>query len=169
MAREPLRAADRSSHPAAIGRGSGKHGLQPREQSPALHWRHRFVTPAVHGLCLLLLCGAYLQGGYNKLRDFGAAIAEMQHFGLEPAAPMAAAVIVLEVGAAAMVLSGWYRWLGAFALAAFTLLASFIANRFWAVEPAARFMVENAFFEHLGLAGGLLLVAWHDLRSRHGC
>ena len=32
----------------------------------------------------------------------------------------------------------------------------------------ARFMVENAFFEHLGLAGGLLLVAWHDLRSRQG-
>jgi hypothetical protein len=25
-----------------------------------------------------------------------------------------------------------------------------------------RFMLENAFFEHLGLAGGLLLVAWID-------
>jgi hypothetical protein len=27
-----------------------------------------------------------------------------------------------------------------------------------------RFMVENAFFEHLGLIGGFLLVAWHDLK-----
>jgi len=24
-------------------------------------------------------------------------------------------------------------------------------------------MVENGFFEHLGLIGGFLLVAWHDL------
>jgi hypothetical protein len=26
--------------------------------------------------------------------------------------------------------------------------------------------VANAFFEHLGLVGGFLLVAWHDLRER---
>ena len=29
-----------------------------------------------------------------------------------------------------------------------------------------RFAVENSFYEHLGLAGGFLLVAWHDLRAR---
>jgi hypothetical protein len=28
-----------------------------------------------------------------------------------------------------------------------------------------RFMAANAFYEHLGLAGGLLLVAWLDLRE----
>lgn len=27
-------------------------------------------------------------------------------------------------------------------------------------------MVENAFFEHFGLVGGFLLVAWHDLKDR---
>jgi hypothetical protein len=26
-------------------------------------------------------------------------------------------------------------------------------------------MVENAFFEHLGLVGGFILIAWHDLSS----
>jgi hypothetical protein len=25
-------------------------------------------------------------------------------------------------------------------------------------------MSENAFFEHLGLVGGFILVAWHDLK-----
>ena len=30
-----------------------------------------------------------------------------------------------------------------------------------------RFMVENSFFEHLGLIGGFLLVAWLDLRKSH--
>jgi hypothetical protein len=29
-------------------------------------------------------------------------------------------------------------------------------------------MVENSFFEHLGLIGGFLLVAWLDLRNAHG-
>ncbi|WP_454742438.1 DoxX family protein [Cupriavidus necator] len=117
-------------------------------------------------LALLLLCAAYLQGGLVKLADFPGAIAEMQHFGLSPAAPMAIATIVLELGACAMILLGWHRWLGALALAGFTLAATFVANRFWQAPPDARFMMANAFFEHLGLVGGFLLVAWHDLRER---
>ena len=39
-------------------------------------------------------------------------------------------------------------------------------ERFWAVGAPDRFMLENAFFEHLGLAGGFLLVAWVDLRGQ---
>lgn len=117
-------------------------------------------------LGLLLLVGAYLQGGLHKLADFAGAVGEMHHFGLEPAVPMAAAVIVLELGASALVLSGRGRWIGALALAAFTLAASVVANAFWRAPPAERFMLENAFFEHLGLAGAFLLVAWHDWRER---
>lgn len=120
---------------------------------------------------LLLLCAAYLQGGLVKLVDFSGAVAEMQHFGLAPAAPIAAATIALELGASAMILLGLWRWLGALALAAFTLAATFLANRFWHAPPDAQFMMANAFFEHMGLIGGFLLVAWEDLRarSRDGC
>jgi uncharacterized membrane protein YphA (DoxX/SURF4 family) len=57
---------------------------------------------------------------------------------------------------------------GALALAAFTLVSTFIANRFWDVTTADHFMLKNAFFEHLGLVGGFVLVAWLDLRERHG-
>ncbi|MDW3683682.1 DoxX family protein [Cupriavidus sp. CV2] len=117
-------------------------------------------------LALLALCTAYLQGGLVKAMDFASAIAEMQHFGLAPAAPLAAAVIVLELGASLMILCGWYRWLGALALAAFTLMATFLANRFWAAPPAEQFMLANAFFEHIGLVGGFVLVAWEDLSRR---
>lgn len=124
---------------------------------------------AVHGLALLLLCAAYLQGGLVKAFDFEGAVAEMQHFGLQPAGPMAAAVIVLELGASALILAGRWRWLGALALAAFTLAATAIALRFWEMPPGPpRFMATNAFFEHLGLAGGFLLVAWHDFRPSRG-
>ncbi|KJK14635.1 DoxX family protein [Burkholderiaceae bacterium 16] len=117
-------------------------------------------------LALLALCAAYLQGGLVKAMDFAGAIGEMQHFGLAPAVPLAAAVIVLELGASLMILSGFYRWLGALALAAFTLMATFLANRFWAAPPAEQFMLANAFFEHIGLVGGFVLVAWEDLSRR---
>ncbi|KRE11803.1 DoxX family protein [Bosea sp. Root483D1] len=125
-----------------------------------------FATPAMRWLALLGLCAAYLQGGFNKATDFPSAIAEMQHFGLSPERPFALAVTALELVASVMILTGIGRWLGALALAAFTLMATLVALRFWEMAPPARFMAANSFFEHLGLVGGFLLVAWHDLRER---
>ncbi|HEY4317312.1 MAG TPA: DoxX family protein [Herbaspirillum sp.] len=126
----------------------------------------RFASPGLHWLALLGLCAAYLQGGIVKAVDFQGAVGEMAHFGLTPALPFAVLVIVLELGASALILTGYYRWIGALALAIFTLMATFMANRFWNAAPPERFMMENGFFEHLGLVGGFLLVAWHDLKSR---
>ncbi|WP_315130286.1 DoxX family protein [Achromobacter marplatensis] len=125
-----------------------------------------FTTPAVRWLALLALCGAYVQGGLVKLMDFNGAQAEMAHFGLHPAHLAAAAVILLELGASALVLSGRLRWLGALTLAAFTAAAALMANRFWEAPTDARFMIMNAFYEHIGLAGAWVLVAWHDLTER---
>jgi uncharacterized membrane protein YphA (DoxX/SURF4 family) len=126
----------------------------------------RFATPTVHWIALLGLCAAYLQGGIVKAIDFSGAIAEIEHFGLAPVVPIAIAVIALELGASVMILTGFYRWLAALALGGFTLMATLIALRFWDL-PAGheRFMAANAFFEHLGLVGGFLLVAWHDLSA----
>jgi uncharacterized membrane protein YphA (DoxX/SURF4 family) len=124
------------------------------------------AAPAVRWIALLGLCAAYIQGGLNKATDFPAAIAEMQHFGLAPAGLFAVCVIVLELGASLLILIGVWRWLGALALALFTLAATFIALRFWEMTPPDRLMAANAFFEHLGLVGGFLLVAAHDLSRR---
>lgn len=118
-------------------------------------------------IAYLGLCAAYLQGGLIKLTDFSGAIGEMTHFGLSPAPLFAAGVIVLELGASVMILVGVLRWLGALALAGFTLLATGIALRFWELPAGQeRFMAANSFFEHLGLVGGFLLVAWLDLKER---
>jgi uncharacterized membrane protein YphA (DoxX/SURF4 family) len=125
-----------------------------------------FTSHPARFIGLLLLCSAYLQGSLMKLFDFGAAIGEMQHFGLTPAAPMAAAVIFFELACSLMILSGFCRWIAALALGAFTLAATFIALRFWEMPVGMeRIMATNAFFEHLGLAGGFLLVAWSDLHK----
>jgi uncharacterized membrane protein YphA (DoxX/SURF4 family) len=120
----------------------------------------------VRWLALLALCAAYLQGGLDKALDFPAAVAEMQHFGLAPAAPLALATIVFELGASLLILTGFYRWAGALALAGFTLFATFMANRFWELAPPDRIMVANNFFEHIGLVGGFVLVAWLDWQER---
>jgi uncharacterized membrane protein YphA (DoxX/SURF4 family) len=122
-------------------------------------------APWIRWVCLLLLCAAYLQGGINKLTDFNSAIGEMQHFGLSPAAPLAALVIALELGASVAILTGYYRWLGAGFLGVFTLMATFVANRFWEMGGQERFMAANSFFEHLGLTGAFLLVAWLDFQK----
>lgn len=115
---------------------------------------------------LLLLCSAYLQGGLEKALDFAMAVEEMRRFKLEPAGPLALLTILVELGASLLVLSGVRRWIGAACLALFTLAANFVANRFWEIDGPARTMLENGFFEHLGLVGAFMIVAWVDLRAR---
>jgi uncharacterized membrane protein YphA (DoxX/SURF4 family) len=124
------------------------------------------ASPVIRFIALAGLCSAYVLGGCTKLLDFGSAIAEAQHFGLPFAAAVAAATIVTELAGPALILTGFYRWLGAIWLAGFTLIATFVANRYWEIPQPERFMVENSFFEHLGLVGGFLLVAWYDIRER---
>ncbi|NGX97119.1 MAG: DoxX family protein, partial [Candidatus Afipia apatlaquensis] len=68
------------------------------------------MSPVIRWIALLGLCAAYLQGGLNKAFDFPGAIAEMNHFGLSPAGPFAAATIVMELAASVLILTGFYRW-----------------------------------------------------------
>ncbi len=138
---------------------------QALSKLPAL-WRGVAASPAWRAVALLMLCSAYLQGGLDKAFDFPSAILEMQHFGLAPAAPMALLTIIGEFVAPVLILSGFFRWLGALYLGGFTLMAMVVANRFWEMSGVDRFMTENAFFEHLGLAGACFLVAWLDLDAR---
>jgi uncharacterized membrane protein YphA (DoxX/SURF4 family) len=118
----------------------------------------------VEVIALAGLCSAYIQGPLVKIFDFAGALAEMQHFGLEPAAFFAPAVIVFELLMSALVISGVYRWIGALALAGFTLLATLLALRFWELPVGPeRAGAMNGFFEHLGLAGAFVIVAAMDL------
>ena len=80
-----------------------------------------FARPVARWLAMLLLCSAYLQGGFEKAADFPAAMAEMRGFGLSPAGPFAVAVIALALGGFTLVLTGFWRWAGALALGGFTL------------------------------------------------
>jgi len=115
---------------------------------------------------LLGLCAAYLQSGIEKLFDFATAVAETERLGLTPAIPIAVATIFTQLTASALILSGFYRWFGALWLAGFTLIVTFVVFRFWNFPQPDRFNIENTFFEHLGLIGGFILVAFYDLKNR---
>jgi uncharacterized membrane protein YphA (DoxX/SURF4 family) len=121
------------------------------------------TSPALHILALIALCSAYIQGPLVKIFDFSGAIGEMNHFGLSPAPLFAVAVIVFELAMSALVISGVFRWAAAGALAVFTLMATFLALRFWELPPGMeRSMAMNGFFEHIGLCGAFVFVALHD-------
>jgi len=87
-------------------------------------------------------------------------VAEQAHFGVYPAGLWAALTILVEIIGPLLILAGRLVWLGAGMLGVFTVLAAMVANAFWTLPAGAdRFMATNAFFEHLGLAGGFVLVA----------
>jgi uncharacterized membrane protein YphA (DoxX/SURF4 family) len=132
----------------------------PRWVAAILAW------PWIAPLSRLALVSAFLIGGVQKLADFPAAVAEQAHFGLEPAAVWAVAAIIVELGGSLLVIAGRWVWFGAGGLGVLTAIAMFTANDFWAKTGHDRFMAVNAFFEHLGLIAGLVLLSILGLRKQ---
>ena len=129
------------------------------EQDPAwvsgiLHW------PWVLFAAQLALTSSFLLGGLTKLFNFSAAIAEQEHFGLRPGWLWATLTILVEFGGSALVLSGTAVWLGAGALGCLTAVAMLAADNFWTKSGQERVTQANTFFEHLGLIGGFVLIAF---------
>lgn len=134
--------------------------MTPRPIAALLDW------PGSWLVARLALTGPYLIGGLAKLSDWQGAVAEQAHFGLQPPTVFAALIIAVELIGPALILSGRLVWLGAGMLGVFTLIAAFVANPFWTMAGADRFVATNAFFEHLGLIGGFVLVAMVSRRKR---
>ena len=128
--------------------------MPPRPIVALLDW------PPAWLLARLLLVSAYLVGAVTKLADWPGAVAEQAHFGMAPAPLWAALTIAVEIIGPLLILSGRLIWVGAGMLGVFTFLAALTANGFWAMPAGPeRFMATNAFFEHLGLVGGFILLA----------
>ncbi|MET3966748.1 DoxX family protein [Bradyrhizobium sp. S3.9.1] len=132
----------------------------PRWVATVLSWSLVAVAARI------ALVSAFLIGGVQKALDFPGAVAEQAHFGLQPAWLWATAAILVELGGSALVIFGRWVWLGAGGLGVLTAVAMLTANDFWAKAGHDRFLAVNAFFEHLGLIAGLVLVSILSLRSK---
>ena len=137
----------------------GANADAPRWVLSILSW------PLLMPLARLALVSAYLVGGCTKLFDFAGAMAEQEHFGLHPGWLWASLAVLVELGGSALVVAGRWVWLGAGALGVLTAVAMLTANNFWALAGHDRFMALNAFFEHLGLIAGLVVVAQTTSKS----
>lgn len=132
----------------------------PRSIGAILSWP--WLLPAAR----IALTSSFLIGGIEKLVDFPGAVAEQARLRLEPAWLWAAAAIIVELGASALVIFGRWVWLGAGGLGLLTAVAMITANNFWGRADVERFKSTNAFFEHLGLIAGLILVSVIAARSQ---
>lgn len=118
-------------------------------------------SPTLALLARIALTCAYWWSGISKSFDFAGAQGEVTHFfGPGHATAIALATIAVELVGSALVITGRLAWLGAGALSVFTALATLVAHDFWNIgDPMAHFQAFNAFLEHIGLIGGLVLAA----------
>lgn len=126
---------------------------------------HNFITSITATtwfgfLARIILTSMFWGSGIGKLVDFPAALGEMTHFGLNPPAVFAVATIIVQlVGSLLVILNRW-TWLGAGALAVFTLLTIPIAHNFWAMEEPFKTIEFYVVTEHISIIGALMVVAW---------
>lgn len=114
--------------------------------------------PGIAALGRVLLGLIFLVSGVRKAMGYSGTVAFFGSIGLPYPEILAPAVIVLEIGAALLLMVGWQARLAALALVAFTLAATLIAHRFWEVPPAQFTDQLNAFLKNISIIGGLLMV-----------
>lgn len=118
-------------------------------------------------LARLLLTLMFWSSGLAKLIDFSGGMAEMSHFGLEPAALFNILTITVQLGGSLLIIFNRWTWLGTGALAVFTLLTIPLAHAFWRLEGEAAMMEMHVVVEHLSIVGALILAAIFSQRTRH--
>jgi uncharacterized membrane protein YphA (DoxX/SURF4 family) len=139
--------------------------MSVRSDTPA--WVSTILAwPWLMPIARIALTSAFLIGGIQKLSDFPAAVAEQAHFGLQPAWLWAVAAIIVELAGSALVIFGRWVWLGAGGLGVLTAVSMVTANSFWRMTGHDRFIALNAFFEHLGLIAGFVLVSAMAARTQ---
>lgn len=128
------------------------------------------ASPVLWHAATLALTSGYIIGGFTKLFDFAGAVAEQERFGLNPGWLWAMLAIVIELGGSLLVVANRFVWLGAGGLGVLTFVAMLTANAFWSFTGHERFVAMNAFFEHLGLIAGLVVVSiYAERRSDRDC
>ncbi len=91
-------------------------------------------------LARLALAAIFVQSGFGKLSDLGGFTAGLQGMGVPLAAVLAPLGAVVEFfGGLALALGAWTR-LAAILVAGFTVAATLIAHRFWAVPAEQQAM-----------------------------
>lgn len=107
----------------------------------------------------VLLALMFILAGYGKLTGIEGTAGYIASGGLPFATALAVIVGLLElVGGLAIAVGFQARW-AALALGLFTLAASVLFHKFWAVPADQAFVQQLMFMKNLSVAGGLFVLA----------
>ena len=112
-------------------------------------------------LTRLLIAPLFLVSAIRSLGAVAGTAGYLGRLGLPMPEVMAWIVIVVEISGAIMLIVGWKTRFAAWMLAAFVVVATLLAHRFWAADPAQYVNQLNHFLKNLAVLGGLLLLAAH--------
>ena len=107
----------------------------------------------------ILLSLIFVIDGFEKFGSPARTVGQMAGHGLPFAGVLVWAVIALEFGGGLLLLTGLFtRWI-ACAYAVYIVVLAFMFHPYWGGLPADQVRAQHtAFYEHLGLVGGMLYV-----------
>lgn len=108
----------------------------------------------------VMLASLFLLGGLNKILNYSETTNQMTEAGLPVAGLLLPLVILLELGAGALVaFAGPFYRSAALALAGFTVLTNLVFHDFWNMQGEVRALELSLFFKNISIAGALIFVA----------
>ena len=107
----------------------------------------------------VLLALMFIMAGYDKLSNISGTAGYIASGGLPMASVLAVIAGLLELLGGIAIAIGWQARWAALALGLFTLVASLLFHKFWAVAPDQAYMQQLLFMKNLSVAGGLFIVA----------
>ena len=106
----------------------------------------------------ILLASIFLMSGIGKIGGFAGTAGYMGSKGLPMVEVLLAITIVIEIGAALMLILGWKAKIGAGLLFLWMIPVTFMFHNFWTMAPADQQLQTIMFMKNLGLMGGMLYI-----------
>ncbi len=106
----------------------------------------------------ILLSLIFLISGIGKIGNFAGTAGYMATKGLPMAEVLLAITIVIEIGAALMIIGGFKARLGAAALFLWMIPVTFLFHNYWAMPADQQMIQQIMFMKNLGLMGGMLYI-----------
>ena len=115
--------------------------------------------PAVTLIGRLLMAALFIIFGVRKVLAFRFYAGYFAKLGFPAPEVMVVLAILVEVGGGLLLAIGWKtRWM-AWALAIFTVIATFMAHRYWEFDAQQYVPQMTNFWKNMTIVGGLLMVA----------
>lgn len=121
------------------------------------------MNPAAQSQAMLigriLLAAVFLVAGARKLMGVAASAGYLAKLGFPAPEIMVWVAIVIEIGGAVLLITGWNARRAAWLLILFVAIATAMAHRFWEFDAAQYANQLNHFLKNVAIIGGLLYVA----------